>query len=116
MNGFLQRVYDFPHQLYNFLVVNDFQTLLETIRQMNWGNVVKDPITWLIVAPIAITLVWKKCFKIMTAMASFVAFILLLQYTLPPMGDKIPLHDLVIFCGGAFGLVLFNLYIFLVKD
>lgn len=109
MNEFLQRAY-------NFLVVNDFPTLLESIRQMNWANVVKDPVTWLIAAPIVTVLVWKKCFKLMTGMASFVAFILLLQYTLPPMGGKIALNDLVIFCGGAFGLVLFNLYILLVKD
>jgi hypothetical protein len=109
MNEFLQRAY-------NFLVVNDFQTILEAIRQMNWGNVVKDPIAWLIVAPIVVTLIWKKCIKTMTAMASLVAFIVLLQYTLPPMGDKIPLHDLVIFCGGAFGLVLLNLYLLLVKE
>jgi hypothetical protein len=109
MNEYLQRAY-------NFLVVNDFPTLLESIRQLKWGEVVRNPVVWLIVTPIVVALVWKKRFKLMVAFASFAALILLLQFTLPPAGDKIPLNDLVIFCGGALGLVLLNLYLLLVRE
>jgi hypothetical protein len=100
----------------NFLSTNDFPTLLESIRKIKWGEFIKSPVAWLVILPIIIVLLWTKSFKIIGALASFAAFLLLLQYTLPPMGDKIPLHDLVIFCGGAFGLVFFNLYIFFIKE
>jgi hypothetical protein len=107
---------EFLQKIYNFLVVNDFPTLLESIRQIKWADFIKNPLAWLIILPITVALVWTKRFKIIAAIASFAAFLLLLQNTLPPMGDKIPLNDLVIFCGGAFGLVFFNLYIFIIKE
>ena len=109
MNEYLQK-------LLNFLAVNDFPTLAERIRQLNWLEVIKNPVFWVTVVPITVALLWKKKYKFLTAIASLGAFVVLLQFTLPPMGDKIPLHDLVIFCGGAFGLIVLNLYLLFIRE
>lgn len=109
MNEFLQR-------MFNFFVVNDFPTLLESIRHMKWGDVAKTPLLWLIGIPVLIALLWTKSYKLITALASLAALVVLLHYTLPPAGDKIPLHDLVIFSVGALALALLNLYLFFVRD
>jgi Na+/citrate or Na+/malate symporter len=109
MNDLLQRAF-------NFLAVNDFPTLLESIRKMTWGGLVRNPLAWLVVLPIVIALVWTKSIKLITVLVSLILFICLLQFTLPPMGDKIPLHDLLIFCGGAMALILLNLYLLFIRE
>ncbi len=103
-------------RMYDFLAANDFPTLMESIRQLDWRVVLKSGYTWLIAAPILIFILWTKRFKILIAFASLAGFLLLLQYTLPPAGEKIPLNDLLVFIGGSMGLVGLNLYLLFIRE
>lgn len=109
MKEYLLRAYD-------FLAAHDFQTLMESMRQLDWHQVLKSGYTWLIVLPIMITIFWTRRFKILIALGSMVGFLLLLQYTLPPAGEQIPLHDLLTFLGGSVALVGLNLYILFIRE
>lgn len=103
-------------RLYDWLAANDFPTLLETLRNLDWHYILRNFYTWLIVAPILMLTIVTKSYKILVAFTSFVLFLLLLQYTLPPMGEKIPLNDLLTFLGGSFVLVSVNLYFLFIKE
>ena len=107
---------EFFLRIYDFLVANDFPTLVESLREMEWSHVLRSAYTWLISLPILIFLLWTKRFKVLIALASLGVFVVLLQSTLPPAGEKIPLNDLLTFLGGSFVLVMVNLYFILVRD
>jgi hypothetical protein len=109
VNNLLQQAYD-------FLVVNDFPTLMELIRNLEWGVVLKSGYTWLILFPILAAIVWSKRFKFLVALASLVIFVMVLQYTLPPPDKKIMLEDLLVFLGGTFALLSANIYFIFIRD
>ncbi|MEN6440975.1 MAG: hypothetical protein ABFD97_20600 [Syntrophobacter sp.] len=103
-------------RMYDFLAAHDFPTLMESMRQLDWRVVLKSGYTWLIALPIVVFVLWTKRFKILIALASMAGFLLLLQYTLPPTGEKIPLHDLLTFLGGSVALIGLNLYLLFIKE
>ena len=102
--------------IYDFLAVNDFPTLLESARKLEWSLIAKSVYTWLLVLPILTFLIWTKKYKILSALASFFLFLLLVQKTVSPAGDTLSLHDLSIFLGGAVVLVGFNIYLIFVRQ
>ncbi len=104
------------HRFIDFLAANDFLTLMESVRQLDWHNALKSGYTWLIVFPILVAIVWTKRFKFLLAMVSLVLFVVLLQYTLPPPDKKIMLDDLVTFLGGTFALVAANIYFLFIRE
>ncbi|MFZ2446568.1 MAG: hypothetical protein WAW37_09430 [Syntrophobacteraceae bacterium] len=109
MKEYLLRAWD-------FLVTHDFPTMLEAIRQLRWGDILRNAYTWLVVLPVLVALLWTKSIKILVALLSLVAFLLLIQYTLPPAGDKIPLSDILTFLGGFAALAAINLYFIFIRD
>ncbi len=109
-------VKEFFLRIYDFLVANDFPTLLENIRQMEWTTVARSAYTWLIALPLLIYLLWTKKFKFLISLVTFGLFIILLQFTLSPPDVKQPLSDLLTFLAGASALVGLNLYLYLVRD
>jgi uncharacterized membrane protein len=100
----------------DFLAANDFPTLMESIRQLQWSDVLKSIYTWLIFIPPLTAIVWTKRFKFLLTLASLVIFVVLLQYTLPPPDKKIMLDDLVEFLGGTFVLVATNIYFLIIRE
>ena len=104
------------NKICDFLVANDFPTLLKAIRKLEWSQIAKSPYTWLIIVPLLIYLIWTKKYKILTALASFFLFLLLIQKTLAPAEESLPLHDLLIFLAGAIVLVGLNIYLLFVRQ
>ncbi|MGA3117878.1 MAG: hypothetical protein ABSF90_26025 [Syntrophobacteraceae bacterium] len=104
------------NSIYDFLAANDFPTLLEACRKLEWSQLARSAYTWLIVLPILIFLLWTKKFKILIAIASFFLFLLLLQKTMTHAGETLSLQDLLIFLSGAVALIGLNLYLFLVRE
>ena len=104
------------NSIYNFLAVNDFPTLLESSRKLEWSQVARSPYTWLIALPIVIFLLWTKKFKIVIAIASFFLFLLLVQQYLPASGENLSLHNLLIFLLGALALIGLNFYLLFVRE
>ena len=107
---------EYPLRVWNFFVTHDFPTLLEAIRQLQWSDVLRSAYTWLIVLPILAALFWTKSIKILVALVSLVAFLLLLQYTLPPASDKMALSDLLTFLGGFAAIAAINLYFIFIRE
>jgi len=104
------------HHIYDFLVTHDFPTLLESSRKLEWSQVARSYYTWLVALPILIFLIWTKKFKIITAIASFILFLLLVQRTIAPAGDTLSLTDLFTFLGGAMALFGINIFFLFVRQ
>jgi len=107
---------EFLNRIYDFLATHDFPTLLGAIHDLEWRQVGRSAYTWLIVLPLLIYLLWTKKYKLITAIASFLLFLVLLQNTLSPAGDTLSLHDLLIFLAGASALVGLNLYMLFIRQ
>jgi hypothetical protein len=112
----LDHIEEVPHRIYNFLAANDFPSLLEAIRHIEWSHVMRSPYTWLVILPILIYLFWTKKYKIITAAVSFFLFLLLIQKTLSPSSETLSLHDLLIFLSGTVVLIGLNLYLLFVRQ
>ena len=102
--------------IYDFLVKNDFPTLLESLRKLEWSVIAKSIYTWLIVLPIVVFLFWTKKFKTIVAIASVFLFLLLIQKTVAPGGDTLSLHDILIFMSGTVVLIGLNIYMIFVRQ
>ncbi|MCE5334189.1 MAG: hypothetical protein LLG06_06335 [Desulfobacteraceae bacterium] len=109
MKEYLQRIL-------NFLAENDFQKLLESVRGLNWIDVVQSLYFWLIGVPIIIALLWRKKTKTLVALVTAVLFVILIQYTLGAPGEQMPLKDLLAFFGGAVALIGIYLYFLFIRD
>ena len=109
MKGLLSSIYD-------FLATHDFLTLLEAFRKLEWSQAAKSAYAWLIILPLLIYLLWTKKYKIITAIASFFLFLLLIQKTLSPAGETLSLPDLLTFLSGAVALIGLNLYLLFIRE
>ena len=101
---------------YDFLAAHDFPTLLKTIHEIGWGQLAKNPYTWLIIVPLMTYLLWTKKYKMITALVSVCLFLLLAQRTLSPVGETLPLKDMLTFLGGTAGLIGVNIYLLFIKQ
>ncbi|NLI82680.1 MAG: hypothetical protein GX443_13475 [Deltaproteobacteria bacterium] len=99
-----------------FLSEYDSHALSEAIRNLDWGAAVSDPVTWLIVLPPLVFCVFKKALRFLLLMGSLVALVFLLQHTMPPSGQSMPLNKLLEFIGGSLVLVVLNLYFLFMKS
>ncbi len=104
------------NRIYDFLAAYDFPTILKAISELEWGQAAKSPYTWLIVVPVVIYLFWTKKFKIITALVSFVLFILLVQKTIAPESEVLSLHDMMIFLSGAVAIIGLNVYLLFIRQ
>lgn len=107
---------EFLESIYNFFVVNDFPTLLESIRGLEWKDVVRNAYVWLIGLPIIVILAWRKKTKVFVALLSFILFLVLIQHTLAPPGVQMPLKDLLTFFAGAMVIIGINVYFLFIRD
>ena len=103
-------------RFYDFLVVNDFDTLLAASRKLDWSQVAKSAYTWLIIVPLLIFLLWTKKYTTLIAIASFCLFVVLIQKTLSHAGETLALNDLMIFLSGAIVLIGLNIYLLFVRN
>lgn len=109
MKGLLNSIYD-------FLAAHDFLTVVAAFRKLEWSQVAKSSYTWFIILPLLTYLLWTKKYKIITAIASFFLFLLLIQRTLSPSGETLSLPDLLIFLSGAVALIGLNLYLLFIRE
>ncbi len=109
MKGLLNSIYD-------FLAANDFITLVEAFRKLEWSQMAKSAYTWLLILPLLIYLIWTKKYKIITAIASFFLFLLLIHKTLSPSAETLSLPDLLTFLLGTVALIGLNLYLLFLRE
>lgn len=102
--------------LAKFLADYDAHKMAEVIRTLDWGKLLSESTTWFIVLPPVLLLVWRKAYRFLLLLASLVVFVFLLQYTLPPAGQSMPLNKLLEFIGGTMVLVVVNLYFLLMRE
>ncbi len=107
---------EFMHSVSNFFVTNDFPTLLEYVRGMEWNVILRSVYTWMIVIPVFGLLVWTKSIKTIVSVVSLGLFVVLLKTSLAPAGEAMPLHDLLMFMLGTFGLAAVNLYFIFIRQ
>ncbi len=103
-------------QILDFLKEHDFPTFLEKTRGLEWQQVLHSGYTWLVAAPLLLFIILTKRFKLLLGLASIVAFVVLLQLTLPPYGDQMQLESLLEFVGGAMAIVGLNLYFLFIRQ
>lgn len=107
---------EFMHSVYNFFVTNDFPTLLEHLRGMEWNVILRSVYTWMIIVPFMGLLIWTKSVKTIVAIVSLGLFVVLLKTSLAPAGEAMPLHDLLMFMLGTFSLAAVNLYFLFIRQ
>jgi hypothetical protein len=88
----------------------------EAIRNVDWGRVLEQPVFWIAVVVFLGWVFWKKAFKSLLVVCSIVAFIFLLQHTLPPAGQPMTLEKLVPFAGGCLGILAVNVYFLIIRS
>jgi hypothetical protein len=94
----------------NFLVTYDSHKISDLMSNLNWERVIRNPYVWLIGLSSLGYLVYKKAYKSIILIASVGVFLYLVQVTLPPSGQSIPLDKLLTFIGGCLFLGVLNLY------
>ena len=109
MKGLLNSIYD-------FLAANDFPTIIKAFSKLEWSQVARSAYTWFIILPLLTYLLWTKKYKIITAIASFFLFLLLIQKTISSPGETLSLKDLLIFLSGTVALVGLNLYLLFLRE
>ncbi len=102
--------------LIKFLTDYDAHALAEAIRTLDWGKALSEPVTWVIILPPLIFCIFKKAFRFLLLMGSLVAMVFLLQHTMPPSGQSMPLNKLLEFIGGSIVLVVVNLYFLFMRS
>ncbi len=114
MKESLVRMY---HSACKFLASHDLPTILRELHKIDLAVVAKNPYTWLVTVPIAISLLWKKKFKVIIALVSIFLFILLAQNTLASSsGSRVHLQDVLLFVGGTTALLGVNLYLLFIRE
>lgn len=109
----LKAVWD---SIVKFLTDYDAKKIAEVLRKVDWAEVIKEPLTWVIGVPVLIFFVWRKQYRVLLFAASSVLFLLLLQNTLPHSGQSMELPKILEFIGGTIILVGLNLYFLIMRD
>ncbi|MHC1741974.1 MAG: hypothetical protein AB9873_02965 [Syntrophobacteraceae bacterium] len=99
-----------------FLTEYKVDKVSDVIRGLDWQEVIRNPIFWVVSLALLGLILWKQQFKLLIVMASFVAFVFLTQLTLPPGGQAIPLTSLLEFVGGTMTLLAINVYFLIIKN
>jgi hypothetical protein len=106
---------DFWRNLKEFLTTYDVKTIAEVFKTLDWVKLAQSPITWLGGVVFAGFVIWKKQFRLVLLLISFVAFLMLAQSSMPEAGQQMPLEKVVVFVIGSMAIVALNLYFFFVR-
>jgi hypothetical protein len=104
------------NSIYDFLAANDFPTIINAFSKLEWSQMAKSAYTWFIILPLLTYLLWTKKYKIITSIASFFLFLLLIHKTLSSSGETLSLKDLLIFLSGTVALIGLNLYLLFLRE
>lgn len=100
----------------HFLAQYDVATISKLIQGLDWKLMVRTPLFWLISVPVMVWIIWKKHFRLLLLLGSVVAFLFLVQVTLPPKNGTIPLDRLLEFVGGCVVLIGLNFYFLVIRS
>ena len=99
-----------------FLTEYDIQKISEVVRQLDWREQLSNPVVWVVGIAIVVLTIWKRKISLLIMAGSFVLFMLLLQNTLPPPGQSIPLNKVLEFLGGSVLLLAVNVYFLILRE
>jgi hypothetical protein len=99
----------------NFLTHYDMETVTDLIRNLDWAKILHTPLFWIVAIPVFCWVIWKRYFRLLLLVASTCLFLILVQQTLPPSGDAIPLDRLLVFVGGCVVLIGLNFYFLFIR-
>lgn len=111
----MERVQQYWKTVVDFLTEYKVEKVSDVLRKLDWSEVLRSPIFWVISLTILGLIVWKQQFKLLILMASLVAFVFLAQFTLPAGGQSIPLTSLLQFVGGTMALLGLNVYFLIIR-
>ena len=100
----------------DFFAKNDFRTLLEMIRKIEWSEMLRNFYFWAAAVPFLVFILKTKKIRLLVFLISVGLFVVLLHTVLPEKGEPLPLYNLLQFIGGVFGLVVVNLYFLFMRD
>ncbi len=109
-----QSLAQYWRQLLEFLKEYDTERVTRLIRATDWNVLLHRPLFWLITVPLLGWLVWKKYFRMMLLGLSLIAFVVLVQQTLPESGS-VPLDRILAFIGGCLVLIAINFYFLFIR-
>lgn len=112
----METITDYWKSFVEFLSVYKTEKISEVIRSLDWQEVIRNPVVWVVTLSLLGVVVWKRQFKILVLVASVVVFVVLLQFTLPPAGQSIPLESLLKFVGGTMLLLAVNVYFLIIRN
>lgn len=102
--------------LIHFFKTYDTQRVVNAVDRLSWQDVTGHPWIGLLGAGVLVYLVWMRRLRFLLLLASAVVFVHLLLAAFPGTGGAIPLHKLLIFIGGCVGLVVVNLYFWMIRE
>ena len=107
---------EYWNALTDFITKNDFRAVMEKAQHFDWAVILKSFYFWLITLPILGYLLKTRKWRILIFMVTFGLFLVLVKNVIPPPGQAIPLHSVLVFIGGALGLVVINIYFLFMRD
>lgn len=102
-------------KIIDFLAQNDFPSIMERFRTADLHALLSNPVFWIIVVPIVLVLILQHKARYLILGASIILFGVLVQQTLAPPGEVMPLYNLLKFIGGTVGLMVVNVYYLWIK-
>jgi hypothetical protein len=99
-----------------FLSEYNVEKIVQAIQQLDWHALLTNPVAWMIAIPLLIFIIWKRRLNLLILFCSFIVFAYLLQNTLPPAGESVPLNKLLEFLGGSVVLLAVNIYFLILRE
>lgn len=112
----MERLQEYWKSFVEFLTEYKIEKVSEVVQNLDWKEIIRNPLVWIITLSLMGLIIWKQQFKLLLVLASFVAFVFLIQVALPPGGQSIPLSSLLKFVGGTMALIGINVYFLIIRS
>ncbi len=112
----MESISKFFSNVWEIIKTYDIQKILDLIHSINWLEMSKSPVTWVVAGIIILTIIISKRYRYIIVAISAVAFVYLIDKTLPAQLDNVELKNLIGFFLGAVVIVGINFYFLVVRE
>lgn len=102
--------------LWEIIKTYDIQKILDLVHSINWLELSKSPVAWAVTAVILFIIIITKRYRYIIVALSVVAFVFLIDKTLPAQLENIELKNLLGFFAGTAAIAALNFYLLFIKE
>lgn len=103
------------HKFVNFLATYDLKTLVKALYKIDWKALLYNPATWVVGGIVLIWVIISKRYGLLVFLASISALCYIFYKTVPQNIEEVEISKLVTFFGATLGVMIFNLYYFVIR-